>query len=353
MEALRNYEKLSALQDKLGLRSPTQKLYDDCRLELLNARGNAEWLQLSGMKTIGKMFHANALMQMAFRPEEQRSFLTPETLTRVGDQYQRLLTRNMLYGEQDQLINEVLMGEGSHMDRFKSSHLQSFKQRYEQKYARKLLEKAKAGFSKGYALDLAVKELKISNTMKPECNEQFHRLQRRAAEILNRPDFKEIMEKMTAGKTAQEIREMHEPNQIFRGNATDSTPANFLNADFSLRYERRCAELTAEALLRRNGERNPDRDRIQRTARVLRTEPHFRDFIREKTGNAQKPALEDMLRRLAEPAEQSRVLTQITQRVALPAMRIEADELLAEAQGSGKIQIDTAEAQSTNLIQNP
>lgn len=287
---------------------------------------------------------------MAFSPEEQRSFLTPETLTKVGDRYQTLLTRSMMYSEREDLVNEVIVGEGSRMEHLENVHLRSLKEQYEQKYARKLLEKAKAGFSKGYALDHAVQELKISNTMKPECNEQFHRLQRRAAEILNRPDFQEIMEKMTAGKTAQEIREMHEPNQIFRGNATASTPANFQNADFSLRYERRCAELTAEALLRRNGELNPDRDRIQKTSRVIRTEPHFRDFIREKTENAQKPALENMLKRLAEPAEQSRVLTQITQRVALPAMRIEADEPLVELQSSGQIQIDTA--QSTNLIHN-
>ncbi len=133
MKSLQNYEKLCALQDKLGLRSPAQKLYDECRVDLMNARGNPEWFRLNGMKTIGKMFHANALIQMAFSPEEQRSFLTPETLTKVGDRYQTLLTRSMMYSEREDLVNEVIVGEGSRMEHLENVHLRSLKEQYEQK----------------------------------------------------------------------------------------------------------------------------------------------------------------------------------------------------------------------------
>lgn len=80
---------------------------------------------------------------------------------------------------------------------------------------------------------------------------------------------------------------------------------------YGLRYEKRCAALAAESLLRANGSPRPSEQQIEHGVERLRQEPEFQSFIRQKLQGQSSTAICEMNEALANPQTQNQVRGEI------------------------------------------
>ena len=355
-EGLANYNKLCELQDKLGLRSPAQKLFDESRMELLENRHSEPWAREQGLKVLGRMIYAQNLLRAGFTPEEQTWLLSQERLQHMENFFRDKIKQTRYYGEQVQLINEALKGTGKDFDLICDAHAKNLKEQYEGQNAEGLLARAKKGFAKGYAMDVAAKELNV-NVASQEANDRFHRLQRKAAEVLKRQEFKEVVDRMTAGKSIEEIRQLHAPGKIYKGGST-KYEENYKLALYGLRYEKRCAEVAAEAMLKKPENNGADMEKV---ANALRKDPNFLNYVREQTQGKNGNDMSDMVNALADPAVQQQVRDAICQRIPRLPGNLEQNNIIQEDQpklnhnqatNDFKKQLEKNLTNQSSLIQN-
>ena len=311
-EGLAVWQKLSQLQDQLGLRSPAQKVLDEAREALLLNRSNAAWLEQNGPLTLGKLLYADALLQTGMSPEEQSLNLAPELLASKAQTIAASFPCDKQFTAKNGPITKALR-QNEAFRQLADSWAAPMKASYEQKSAESRLRQAKRDCRKGYALDLACRELSIGNTsvLRTENNKYLDRM---AEEIMKRPSFREVLDRMTEGKTLEEIRELHPPAKPYTGNSTGEVPTRFDHLVQTLAYEKRCAVLTAEASLRHAG-KQPDQKAVNDLADALRENESFRAFVQTKVRGKTPEQVEEMVKELSDPTVRNQTLLEITETV--------------------------------------
>ena len=279
-EGMENYRKLTKLQDDLGLRSPAQKAYEDARLELMLKRGDPKWLYGTEGKTVmAKMLYAKSFVDAKIPAEHQTAYFRPEAFRRGVDSIlNKRLHRFENPAELETLADQAL----EHSGVFKRAARNMAAQRleaYDRAMAEPRLEQAKLDCAKGFALDKAAEALKINKGMQTYSSRN-PAIQEKAEEIMKDPDFRETVRRLTAGKTVQQIRALHDAAVL------DTDPSGLFDFDrheTALKYEKRCAAVAAVATLRRKNEgREPTQEEIDKYAAAIRKDQRFQAFMQEK-----------------------------------------------------------------------
>ena len=324
-EGLALWKKLGQTQDELGLRSPAQKLLDESREALLQNRADPAWVEKDGLKTLAKLLYADSLIQAGMPPEEQKSCLTGAKLESGAQAICEQLAAEKKLWDKNGPVTHALRQDES-FRRFADKWAVPMKEAYDKKLAPARLAQAKRDVAKGYALDLACKELGVGDTS-PLRTEKYGFLDRTAEEIMKRPDFREVMERMTEGKTLEAVKKLHPLARPFFGNATGTVPTRYAHTVQTLAYEKRCAALAAEASLRCGGKKpgqkqigqnQIDRKKIDQLADTLRKNPDFRRFIADKVRDRNPDEVETMVKELAKPEIQRSTVEEITGKVNPP-----------------------------------
>ena len=310
-EAVRAWKQLGELQDSLGLRSPAQKLCDEARLELLQHRGNDAWMRERAMLAVGKMVFAQSMLRAGFPDAMQKRLLENQaTVEEKARSMGRYLSRQAFFANKLSLADDAIRGKGEFRE-LCAEHGKALKRQYEQTNQKRWQQKAREDFCTGYALDVAAGELRIRRGT-DGYDSRNRRIRNRAKEVLQRTEFREVMARMMKGKTAEELRQMHRPGMLDDVSAMFSPQEEaYRCALYGLRYEKRCAALAAESLLRANGSPRPSEQQIEHGAERLRQEPEFQSFIRQKLQGQSSTAICEMNEALANPQTQNQVRGEI------------------------------------------
>ena len=312
-EGLANYRKLAALQDQLGLRAPAQKAYEDARMELLLQRGNERWLMENpGRTALAKMMYAKSVMDAELTDDQQKAAMDPQNLQknveRIRDRGLRVY-RNR--AEIEMLVDGALEDSGL----FKEFTDHATKSRNEAA-APNRLKQAKQDFAKGYAMDQAAAALGL-DFRSQTFSSRNPTIQKKADEFLKDPGFMDVMKRMTEGKSVEELKEMH---NLGRLNVNDKTKNAFLTAQAQVKYEKHCASVVAEAMLRKKDpNQEPSQEDIQKYANRLRRDARFNAFVREKeSGFSVEKDYNNAIKDLAAPEKRNQFLTEMASRVTEP-----------------------------------
>lgn len=279
-EGLENYRKLARLQDELGLRSPAQKAYEEARLELMLKRSDPKWLYGPAGKTaMARMLYAKSFVDAKIPAEHQTAAFRPEAFRRgVESILNKRLHRFENPAELETLADQAV----EHSGVFKRAARNMAAQRqeaYDRAMAEPRLKQAKLDCAKGFALDKAAEALQINHTMQNYASRN-PALQAKAEEIMKDPDFQETIRRLTAGKTVEQIRKLHDAAAL---DGSSSGGMEFEKNEAALKYEKRCAAVAADATLRRKNEgREPTQEEIDKYAAAIRKDQRFQAFMQEK-----------------------------------------------------------------------
>ncbi|MBQ6159551.1 MAG: hypothetical protein IJK24_01465 [Oscillospiraceae bacterium] len=279
-EGMANFRKLAKLQDDLGLRSPAQKAYEDARMELMLKRGNPKWLYGTEGKTVmAKMLYAKSFVDAKIPAEHQTAAFRPEAFRRGVDS---ILNKRLHRFENPAELETLADQAVEHSGVFKQAARNMAAQRleaYDRAMAEPRLKQAKLDCAKGFALDKAAEALQINHAMQNYASRN-PALQAKAEEIMKDPDFQETIRRLTAGKTVQQIRKLHDAAAL---DGSSSGGMEFEKNEAALKYEKRCAAVAADATLRRMNEgREPTQEEIDKYAAAIRKDQRFQAFMREK-----------------------------------------------------------------------
>ncbi len=130
-------------------------------------------------------------------------------------------------------------------------------------------------------------------------------LSARIGEIMERPEFKEVMDRILHGKTAAEIRAARE----------EDTPENrqtrYHLAMQSIRYEKRCARIATEALWKEKGVGSLAEDKIINAENALLANKQFRAVCAEALKGKKPDEVEAMTAELDKPDIQKKTAESI------------------------------------------
>ena len=316
-EGLRNYRQLVKLQDALGLRSRAQKTFEDARMELLNNRRDKQWLYgPQGKAAIAKMLYAKSFVDAKIPDEDQKKAFTAKGLNNgVNRILQESLHRIQNSADLEGLADAALENSGL-FKRGVDAMAARREERFNNKTAASRLEKAKEDCAKGFALDEACKALKITQLQQTySVKNPF--LQAKAEEIMKDPDFREVMRRMTEGKTIEEVEQLHTPAEMNKGSHGEE---KFKHLTISLEYEKRCAAVAAEAALRSQNEgRDPSQAEIDNFAATLRKDPRFQTFIGEKQSGFRRAAdYRNAINQLNQEGPRNQFLLEMSKKVTKP-----------------------------------
>ena len=315
-EAERFYGKLCRLQDALDLRSPAEKLYDEARMELMKHRASHRWLNEDGRKHIAKMIYYKSLMDSGVPVEEQNLRLSPPHM----DQKLELLNRyvkSITYYLADVIVlcDEAMEEKGSFRDRV-SIYADHWKQRYQERNQPRFLQQAQEDLRMGYALDLAAKELGFSFKSNPQnFTPKNPRLHSKALEVKQRPEFREIVDRIIQGKSIQQLEGLHKPANLDR---SEEAQEAYARAENTVNLEKRCAKITAESMLLAKEGKEPSPEKLENAARVLRQDPRFQAYIREKTAPMTTLDIDKLYHNLSMEEVRNQVRDQVLARLAGP-----------------------------------
>ena len=271
------FKRLCAMQDELGLRSPAQKAYEDTRLELLRRRTEPAWLYgPEGKRAIATMLYAKAFLDAKIPAEFQKKAFSAQGLQNgVNSIVENRLRTFVNPADMDSLAAEALRHRGlfKKTAAILTAQLAEPYRRAAEEHRKK---QAIYDCAKGFALDKAAKILNLSSNTQT-CSERNPELQEKAKLLMKDNDFKEILRRIMAGKTVEEIRALH-------NGKLDLNSLNmplFEREEAKLGYEKRCAAVAAEAALQRE-KAAPSREEIDQMAAALRKNESFRAFMRGK-----------------------------------------------------------------------
>ena len=279
-EGMANFRKLAKLQDDLGLRSPAQKAYEDARMELMLKRGDPKWLYGTEGKTVmAKMLYAKSFVDAKIPAEHQTAAFRPEAFRKGVDS---ILNKRLHRFENPAELETLADQAVKHSGVFKRAARNMAAQRleaYDRAMAEPRLKQAKLDCAKGFALDKAAEALQINHAMQNYASRN-PALQAKAEEIMKDPDFQETIRRLTAGKTVEQIRELHDAAAL---DGSSSGGMEFERNEAALKYEKRCAAVAADATLRRKNEgREPTQEEIDKYAAAIRKDQRFQAFMQEK-----------------------------------------------------------------------
>ncbi len=282
-EGFDNYRKLSTLQDELGLRSPAQKAYEDARETLLRKRGDSQWLMgEDGRTALATMLYARTFIDAKIPAADQKKAFAPETLQKtISGIREKALSVYRNYADVITLADGALENKGTFKEIAARGAANRLKQ-YKEDMAVPRLNRARKDCVRGFALDLAAKQLGIKYQIQT-WDERNPAIVRKADQIMKDPAFREVMKRLMEGKDIKALRELHKPAQLDLSGETKIAFGEYALAKASVKYEKCCAAVTAEAMLRQNNnnqEASPEA--IQKMADNLRRDKRFRSFIRQK-----------------------------------------------------------------------
>ena len=241
-EGMENYRKLTRLQDELGLRSPAQKAYEDARLELMLKRGDPKWLYgPEGKTAMAKMLYAKSFVDAKIPAEHQTASFRPEAFKKGVDS----ILKNRLHRFENPAELETLADQAvAHSGTFKRAADNMAAQRleaYDRAMAEPRRKQAVQDCAKGFALDKACEELGITYQMQTY-SVRNPAIQEKAEAIMKDPDFREVIRRLTAGKTPEQIKKLHNPARM---HSKSPGQFDFDKHSVALDYEKRCAAVAA------------------------------------------------------------------------------------------------------------
>ncbi len=142
-------------------------------------------------------------------------------------------------------------------------------------------------------------------------------IRQKADEIMKDPEFRDTMRRLFDGKTTDEIRGLHNPGALQGDRSSQYT---FEKAQMQVKFEKRCASVTAEAILRKKDPNNePTQEAIRNTADALLKDARFTAFVREKEDafGAQRD-YENAMKDLDIPEKRSQFISEMAKRVTEP-----------------------------------
>ena len=307
LEALRNVQRL---QDEQGLRSPAQKMYDDARLELLTKRHDKAWMQAHGLETVAKVIHAKRAMDAQIPAEYQAAAFAPEKWQK---EFAKLKTRkefrDFVAGagpDVDSLAENALSGGKRFTkcvdDMAKTVAAAYKKQVTEPKEAQKLAD-AKEGFIQGWAMEVAAKQLGLTQRRRFDENPA---LQAKAREVRNDPEFKEVIGEMMKGKTNQEL---------LKSKTAHISPLSDVDSyevsKRRIQYEKQCAELVVmNTMSERLAKLSPEEQRKEMDTQIARCRemPAFQNVMNQRFEGVDKDYIADrLLKEIKKPEEQEKL----------------------------------------------
>ena len=158
----------------------------------------------------------------------------------------------------------------------------AFKERYDLKPPAIMASHERRNEEELYAFATAAKELGSGQRM-PGCSRKNPLIRARAEEIMQRPEFLENMDRILRGKTAAEIRAVRKDDTL------ENRRDRYLLAAQSIRYEKRCARIATEAMLKEKGLGILSEDKIIQAETVLRTDKQFQAVCAAAMKGAQQP----------------------------------------------------------------
>ena len=183
--------------------------------------------------------------------------------------------------------------------------------------APKLRNRVMQDLAKGYAMDLAAKELRLDHECQTYDNSN-PLIQKRADEIMKDPELRDVVIKVSEGKTVEEIRKLHNPAELGGNISLDSV---YQRAKVQVRYEKRCADAAAEAALRKNDpDHEPAPEEIRKCADALLKDARFNAFMRKKeSGLEGYEDYQNAMRDLNDLGKRNQFLLELAPYVAKPA----------------------------------
>ena len=331
-EALANYRKLAKLQDQLELRSPAQKAFEDARLELLLHRGNERWLMgQPGRTLLSKMIYTKSVMDAGLTDEQQKAALAPETMQKNVD---RIRDKGISVYQNRSELEALADGALENRDPFKkfADHAAAARREALAPYR---LKQARQDLARGFAMDLAASSLNLDFRSQTFDNRNPV-IQNKADEIMKDSEFKEVMRRMAEGKTAGEIRQLHNPARL---DVSDTTQAAYNTAKAQVDYEKRCASVVAEALLQKKvPDRQPSQEEINKFANRLRKDVRFNAFVREKENRLHVSTdYENAIKDFEVPEKRTQFLTEMAARVTEPIPQVNVQDAAPQNQVQNQI----------------
>ena len=308
-EGLELWRKLGKMEDDLGLRSPAQKLLDESREALLMNRAKPAWVEKQeGLKTLAKLIYADSLVQAGLSREEQEQYLTEDKLEEYTQRIcSDLQSVRKLWDKKGPVTHALRQDES--FRQFADRWAKPLKAEYDKTFGDARLQKAREDFCKGFAMDRVAENLEIPDHCRTADNEL---LQQMSEDLMKQPEFKEVMDRLMAGRSAEELRKLHAPAAPATGANVDTSKTIYHHARDTLVYEKRCAVLAAEASLRG---KKADQKQIDQLAAALRNKPSFQIYIQSKVENLSPREVAELINGLVSPETRSQVLTEIASNV--------------------------------------
>ena len=299
-EARESLRKIHDLQDKLGLRSPAQKLYDECRMNLIDHGKNKQWLNENLAPTIAKMVYAKQYIDAKIPADRQSKNFTPE---HIQEKVQNLLTHQplgpyVLRTASSNLVKHALEED----DRF-AEITQSYSEKLKQNYDTVIKEEQKKGKIKkiisGYAMDLAANQLGLRYAEDPRVHGKNPQIIEIADQIKMNPEFQETMKRLLKGK---------DPDLLTHPDGPDVDPAKrakgYEAERIKLQYEKKYAE-KINSILPENVKK-PNTDPIRKL-------PAFQTMVENQLANKKPQDVQQMLNDLDKPGATQQIRENIQQ----------------------------------------
>ncbi|MBQ7057998.1 MAG: hypothetical protein IJM83_01655 [Firmicutes bacterium] len=306
-EALTTLTKLHELQDQLGLRTPAQKLYDDCRLALLQNRKNKTWMQQNAMKTVTKMIYAKQFIDAKIPANKQEVNFTEE---KINEKVQRMMARQPIRAyvyltDEGKLAQHALEGNDKFAE-ISKTYTDKLKAQYREVKTAEQAKSNKEKFKNVYAMDIACDRLGLKRTDDPAIASGNPQVKALAEEIKKDPEFQETMDRLIKKNDVNNLRNIHALD------APERDPLkrhpHYEEELLQVQFERKYAEKIASVAPVEEGNRDAQLSKIRKDANV-------NALIQEATAGKNKQEMKKLIQDLDQPDAAQTILQKLQQRL--------------------------------------
>ncbi|MBO4887968.1 MAG: hypothetical protein J5589_06630, partial [Firmicutes bacterium] len=310
-EALTTLTKLHELQDQLGLRTPAQKLYDDCRLALLQNRKNKTWMQQNAMKTVTKMIYAKQFIDAKIPADKQTVNFTEE---KINEKVQRMMSRQPIrayvYLTDESKLAQHALEENGKFAEISQTYTEKLKAQYREVKATEQAKTNKEKFKNVYAMDIACDRLGLKRKDDPAIAAGNPQVKALAEEIKKDPAFQETMDRLIRNANGNNLGNIH-PLDAPERDPIKRHP-NYEEELLKVQFERKYAEKIASA-----GGVGPDK--MEEQMNHIRKDENYTALIQEETAGKNKQEMKKLIQSLDQPDAAQKILQKLQQRIYAPA----------------------------------
>ena len=331
-ESLETLTALRQTQDAFGLRSPARKMYEDAQLELMLNRRDKQWMAENGARCVSQMLAARSCLDSGI-PEEEQKLLFASLGEESASRYlqSETIQRYVRDGSIPRLAESAIDGKKPFAGIAAAAAI-AFREQYDRNPPAILASHEKRNEAELYAYEAAARELGIGRTL-PGYSRKNPAIRARAEEILQRPEFRESMDRVLQGKTAAEMRTARKDDY------PENRQSRYLLAAQSIRYEKRCARIATEAMLKEKGIRGLSEDKIADAENDLRMSKQFQAVCAEAIKGKNPDEIRAMTAALDQPEIQRKtaetILGSVTGGRQGPEVKAEAGAQLPQPERSG------------------